>query len=83
MSNMKAFLKNRTDVAQYVFDQLGDLSRNSQLTMTMKPLKLGAYCVHTAIATESEDTDEVICPYCSLLFHTSTENIPDGQSLPK
>lgn len=75
---MKNSFHCRAAVAQYVADQLQYLSRDSQLTMTMKPLKFGAFSVHTATDIESAGIAEVICPYCSLLFPISAANTPDG-----
>lgn len=52
---MRASLKNKTDVVQFVSDELDRLNNDSALTMTISLGSSGAYFVHTVTDASSED----------------------------
>lgn len=49
------YLKNKTDVVQFVEEELKNLKPDSALTMTIGLDTLGAYSVNSVIGISSED----------------------------
>jgi pyruvate/oxaloacetate carboxyltransferase len=72
---MNISLQNREIVAQYVIKKLESLKENSQLTMTISPVKYADYFVYTVTSTSSEGTDEILLKQS---IDTLQELTPDG-----